>query len=102
MGLAGLQLPLVILFVHHSPREGRVSMSRAGHSLLPLAKTSQASSDQRALWRWGGEKASVSVMEPRQQLIRKTREKHPLAHDFQLVSELLPSCTLSNGQFHTI
>lgn len=67
-------------------------MSRAGHSLLPLAKTSQAAGDQRALWRWGGEKASVSVMEPRQQLVSKTQEKHSLAHNFQLVSELFPSC----------
>ena len=61
VGLAGLQLPLVTLFVHHSPREGRASMSRAGHSLLPLAKTSRASGDQRALLEVGwGESLSVS------------------------------------------
>ena len=74
-------------------------MSGAGHSHLPLDKMSWAAS-QRALQEEGGEKASVSVMEPRQRFVSKTQEKHLLAHDFQLIPELFPSCTLSNGQSH--
>ena len=77
--------------------KSRISMSRAGHSLLPLAKMSLAASVQRALWRWGGEKASVSVMEPHQRCVNKTQEKHPLAHDFQLVSDFLHALCLTDN-----
>ena len=72
-------------------------MSRAEHSLIPLAKMSLAASVQRALWRWGGEKASVSVMEPHQRCVNKTQEKHPLAHDFQLVSDFLHALCLTDN-----
>ena len=39
-------------------------MSRAGHSHLPLDEMSRAAGAQWALQEEGGEKASVSVMEP--------------------------------------
>ena len=64
-------------------------MSRAGHSHLPLDKMSRAAGAQWALQEEGGEKASVSVMEPHQQFARKSHEKHPLSHDLQLFPELL-------------
>lgn len=63
-------------------------MSGAGHSHLPLDKMSWAAS-QRALQEEGGEKASVSVMEPHQRFASKSHEKHPLSHDLQLFPELL-------------
>ena len=68
--------------------KSRASMSRVGHSLLPLDKMSRAAS-QRVLQEEGGEKASVSVMEPHQRFASKSHEKHPLSHDLQLFPELL-------------